>query len=335
MLVVMAHATQMVHERMGTGQVLHFGASGVDIFFPISGFVMAVTTYKRWGQAGVAADFLLRRLIRIVPLYWAATLLKLAAVLALPALTSHPNPEAWHVVASFLFIPEWDPDGKALPLLPVGWTLNYEMLFYALFAVVLAFRLRPVLWLGAILLCLSFLPYPRTDSAIATLANPILMEFVAGMFIGWATVAGHRMPARLAVVCLAASFGALAMSQALPESFGIRHRHWLWGVPGSVALVSVIALEPLFKRWRSRWAVQLGDASYAIYLIHGFVVPFVGVAFLKLQASGAGAGLGATVVACVLSAIVGVVVHQRIEGPLTHWLNSRLLARRAENLSTP
>jgi exopolysaccharide production protein ExoZ len=330
MLVVLAHATQMVQGRLGFGEILHFGASGVDIFFPISGFVMVITTYKHWGKAGVALDFLARRLIRIVPLYWAATLLKLLATLALPALTSYPVLDAWHVTASFLFLPAWNADHLAFPLLPVGWTLNFEMFFYALFTIVLSLRLRPVWWLGAILLFFSVAPMPEGMGPFAALAEPMLMEFWAGMLIGWATLTGHKLPAGSGWACMAAAFVALAVSQVLPESTAFAYRLWVWGFPGCVALLSVIALEPVFSKHLAGWPQRVGDASYAIYLSHGFVLPVVGVAFSKLGLAGQAWGLVAIAAGCAVSAVAGVFVHKVLERPVTRWLTRLFRERRAQ-----
>ena len=190
MLVVLCHASQMVHYRLGVGEVLFFGASGVDVFFPISGFVMAVTTRRYWGQAGHALDFLVRRLIRIVPIYWGATLLKLLLIVALPAVVGATRLDAWHVTASFLFIPAFDAEHKAFPVVPIGWTLNFEMLFYLLFAAVLALRLQPLIWLGGGLLLISLLPPLPAWGAIASLFSPMLLEFVGGMLLGWAGLQG-------------------------------------------------------------------------------------------------------------------------------------------------
>ena len=58
--------------------------AGVDLFFVISGFVMVHASQRLFGEAGAAKTFLLRRLFRIVPLYWAVTTLILLAMLATP-----------------------------------------------------------------------------------------------------------------------------------------------------------------------------------------------------------------------------------------------------------
>jgi peptidoglycan/LPS O-acetylase OafA/YrhL len=321
LLVVLAHATQMGHNRFGGGEELYFGQSGVDIFFPISGFVMVVTTHRHWGKAHIAADFLFRRLIRIVPLYWAATIMKALITIAFPALTAHPNLDAWHVIASFLFIPAWDADRQPLPLLPVGWTLQFEMLFYVLFALALAVRVRPVIWLTAVLAVMSFLSPPSSFGAIGALADPILLEFAAGMFIGWATVAGFTIPERSAWCTLTAAFVALATTQMLHGASIPVSRVLIWGVPGAVALISVIALERPLSKLLAGWPALIGDASYAIYLTHGFVTPAVGVAILKLGFGGDGARVTAVIAACVISTLIGIVTHVALERRMTSRLN--------------
>jgi peptidoglycan/LPS O-acetylase OafA/YrhL len=329
MLVVLYHATQMVHERMGSGEVLTFGAGGVDLFFPISGFVMTVTTYRYWGQAGRAADFLLRRLLRIVPLYWAATLLKLLAVLALPGLVSHPQLDPWHVTASFLFLPAWDADHRAQPVLPVGWTLHFEMLFYALFAVALWLRVRPVLWLGGVLAIVSFLPLEPVLGAIGTLADPILLEFVAGMLLGWACLAGHTLTRAMAAATLVLALLALPLTQIVPSGSAFTYRALLWGIPGAMALAAVVSLEPVLRSRLAGWPQLLGDASYAIYLVHGFVLPPLGLVLSRLHLTSGPWPLLAILASCAASAVVGVLVHLYAEQPVTRWLAERLRRRRA------
>jgi exopolysaccharide production protein ExoZ len=45
-------------------------AAGVDLFFVISGFVMVYSSEPLFGRSGSPKEFLVRRLARIVPLYW-------------------------------------------------------------------------------------------------------------------------------------------------------------------------------------------------------------------------------------------------------------------------
>lgn len=118
------------------GGPAHFGYAGVDVFFVISGFIMATITAGKFGRAKFAVEFLCRRAVRIVPLYWLCTL-AVAAVLAL-----HPNAlssefENKSLIDSLLMIPQ-----AGGPLLAVGWTLSYEIFFYAMAAIGLAIGTR-------------------------------------------------------------------------------------------------------------------------------------------------------------------------------------------------
>ena len=120
-------ALLVVFEHVDMAKV---GAFGVDIFFVISGFVIAYVS-----RTDTPARFMLKRLFRIIPLYWSATVLVfLVACLAPWALKSTTN-DLGDLIKSLLFIPYMKDSGAVQPVLFLGWTLNYEMFFYAIFAV--------------------------------------------------------------------------------------------------------------------------------------------------------------------------------------------------------
>src|ERR1041385_2180302 len=131
----------MIEKLILTGQTVtpynffKVGAPGLDLFFVISGFVMVYSSERLFGRADAPRIFMLRRIARIVPLYWAMTLVVLAYFLLahgrdmLFALYPPGN-----ILASFLFYPYPRGDGALVPLHALGWTLNYEMFFYVVFA---------------------------------------------------------------------------------------------------------------------------------------------------------------------------------------------------------
>ena len=133
-----------------------FGAAGVDLFFVISGFIMVYTSERLFGQRDGPGRFLTRRLIRIVPMYWALTTLVVVAWYGVKL----PDHTTWtNVVGSYLFIPTLKPGGGTAPVLGVGWTLNYEMLFYFLFAITIMFQRRmAVIVLSALLFGIVNIP---------------------------------------------------------------------------------------------------------------------------------------------------------------------------------
>jgi peptidoglycan/LPS O-acetylase OafA/YrhL len=299
LLVVAYHA---VIFRPGAVHSWPNGATGVDLFFVISGYVMVVSSRRLAIRPDGWRVFLTRRVRRIVPLYWLLTTIKYALCVAAPSMTPHSRPTAWNFVASLLFIPTHDQFGTVRPVLPVGWTLNYEMLFYGLFAAALAMRVNP-LWATPFLAGLAVAGFWQDAAwpAVFSLANGMVLEFAAGMAVAsmpW------RIPARAASWTLLAGFVLLL---AIPPA-----GHWrflAWGCPAAAILAASLALESRVGSDVPDWLVAVGDASYAIYLVHPFIV-----SPLAAYSSGIAA---ATVPASI---VAGLAVHRIIDTKMQRLL---------------
>lgn len=159
------------------------GSTGVYIFFVISGFIMAHISWQDFGRTGAPANFLRRRVTRIGPLYWLATI---AAFAFHRVSMTHGADAGWReLLRSLLFIPDLDAMGQLAPVLSQGWTLSYEMMFYTIFAGALALRRPGALaavgfGLGALTLVGPLLP----PGVVAQLASPIVLWFVVGVALG-------------------------------------------------------------------------------------------------------------------------------------------------------
>lgn len=153
------------------------GSYGVDLFFVISGFVMVVTTH---GREVTRTEFMRRRIVRIVPLYWALTLFTVLCVAFAPGLFRTTSIEPWHVIQSLLFIPHLSPNfpKEMWPVMVPGWTLNYEMFFYACFALTLGrFWWMVAGFVGLFLFGFIFGP---SNDLLAFFTRYLILEFVAG-----------------------------------------------------------------------------------------------------------------------------------------------------------
>ncbi len=172
------------------------GRIGVDIFFVISGFVMVYVSSRHFQKTGEVSRFVLRRIIRVVPVYWFYTSLMLGVALFAPDMLRNFKLSWFHVAASYLFIPWATPgDNDFHPLLGIGWTLNYEMFFYILFAPFLLFaRERAVLALvGLFYLHRSRRPISGTERGGAVVLVP---AHHSGIYVR--RIVGASFPARLA-----------------------------------------------------------------------------------------------------------------------------------------
>jgi exopolysaccharide production protein ExoZ len=183
-LVVADHAlldvTRGDVENSATSLAWMMGRIGVAIFFVISGFIMVHISWDDFGRRGAAAEFLRRRVVRIVPLYWLATI---AAFGFHKVSETHGADAGWpELLRSILFIPYSNDDGGWAPILAQGWTLNYEMFFYALFAAALSFRRQiAVPAIVGTLVIFTFAGSFLTPGILAYLSSPIVLLFVVGI----------------------------------------------------------------------------------------------------------------------------------------------------------
>ena len=310
------------------------GAAGVDLFFVISGFVMALSSAGLSGSAG-AWHFLRRRIRRVVPLYWTMTLGKLALLLAVPGVAAAPT--LWHMAASFLFIPSRDEFGAVRPLLGVGWTLQFEMLFYGVVGLALLARARKLLaWVPPVLLPLAVAGYFRRADwpAPASLANGLVLEFCLGLAVA-AWLGGRARAEPEPAVALALSCGGAILLLALPEPGP--WRFLAWGLPAAAILAGAVMLEKPAGRFLPAWLLAIGDASFAIYLFHPFVVPLVSRVLARFTVHLApGFALPVLIVASLAASIAGgLALHRWIDRPLQAVLarRGRPQASAALNLS--
>lgn len=295
-------------------------AAGVDVFFVISGFIIVHAARPLYGRAHGRARFLAHRIARLVPLYWLATALYLAVILGAPALLGAAPPLApGYVAASFLFWPALSPEGQPQPLYSLGWTLNFEMLFYLLFAVGLGWGRRAAF--AFVVACLCMLVVARLmlsdpPMPLAFWGAPIVLEFALGAAVGLARAEGLRLSV-LPRLCLAAAGLALLFVAEEPT---LLTRPLAYGIP-SLLLVAAASLGnpnpvPASSRLVTR-AVALGDASYALYLVHPFVLR---IAREGLSRAGLFPLLGpwTAIVLMIGLAVVGaLLVHRYVERPLT------------------
>jgi exopolysaccharide production protein ExoZ len=285
------------------------GTTGVDLFFVISGFIMVATSENL-----SPGRFMALRLIRVVPLYWLVTLL--AIVLA--PLGHHLkgiNLSPAVIVKSLAFIPydSIDFPGRLWPILVQGWTLNYEMFFYALFALSLWLPRGRIAALVAVLGCLALtgsMTHMSPASPAYIYVSPMLLEFAAGMVIGEGYLRGWRQ--QLWLACLSIPIGLWYLRGGLQFQMTII---------GAILLV-IAATYPKVPAWDLPRAI--GDSSYSIYLTH----PFVLAAVVLVWKPVAEPGILYVVVACVASIAAGWFCYEWVERPMT-----KCLRRRAEEFA--
>jgi len=325
--VICVHSTFYTHERLAPGlPVYDQGAHGVRLFFVISGFVMILSSERLATQARGWLTFAIKRILRIVPLYWLMLLLKIAMLLGTRNLALHTKLDPIFALKSFLFIPALDLDGKIMPLHGVGWTLNFEMFFYLLFTIALLLRMPPVRFIAPVLvLCaaLSLLVTPDWPVALQFYCNPVVVDFLAGMMIARWCQRGLVLPAGIAWALVAIGLLGLFLP-ILPDTHSLGPSLLITAF-SAATIVGAGALEPRIGTRLPSWAVFMGAASYSLYLIHPLIAPISPTVFARLHLHWAiPAVLGSIAVALVSGALLYVFV----ETPMSRFFNRRLKGTR-------
>jgi exopolysaccharide production protein ExoZ len=320
LMVVFHHATLYVTANAWSG----IGATGVDVFFVISGFIMAHTCSRgpgaRESRGAASAGFLLKRCMRVIPLYWLATAISWRAELLHGAFSLD-------MAKDFLFVPRFfAPDiPRIWPKLIPGWTINCEMFFYLMFAVAL-FLSRQPLKLVLIMLCALTTTgfFLQPNSAPAQLYTwSVFLEFAYGILLyllyrGWTVTVPIAI--RLAVFCTAA--GALAYAARNNAYEYSQYRFLLYGLPALLIVwtglyVSKSRELPLLK--------LLGDASYSVYLFHATIGIRLAVhllAVLRIAPTNWFSTAAALAIFMTISAGIGIAIYWFVERPLLDRLRA-------------
>lgn len=294
---------------------------GVDIFFVVSGFIMFHLSRGHFAESGYWRRFLLRRAIRIVPLYWLFTLLIMLAMAGVAGTMNHTVFDAAHIAASFAFVPWPRFDGHVVPVLSGGWTLNYEMLFYALFAVALRFRRRygTALVTTAIAgLAASHVLVPAEWWVVSYWTSPIILDFLLGVGLALMYDRGLRLSPAAAVFVLVAGVAWLLVSKHFDAHHHIGRLLSL-GLPAALVCAAlVLAPVPTRPGVLYRAALAGGDASYALYLSHAFTLSLIASAWHRLGLADPYLFFGLSL---VFSIAVAWLIYEQLETRMTARLN--------------
>jgi exopolysaccharide production protein ExoZ len=324
MAVVLAHvgtvlALKADHDPFGA--VLRAGHAGVDFFFVLSGFIITMVHGGEFGQPSRLEDYAWKRLVRIYPIYWIATGI---------ALTLNPvNPGRIGLLASLLLAPQHHE-----PVLGVAWTLEHEILFYAIFGLLILHRMIGMIvliaWLSFVVVMMPFetrsdLPWAPADLMTGFVGSSYNLEFGLGMIVAFLVI-NDRVPfprtvfatgvTGLLVTGAAETMGTIDyLGQAGRASFGLS---------AAMVIGGIVAAERAGTLRAGRCLVFVGSASYSIYLIH---VPMM-MAMTSLVVI-RGLPLWISGVALMLIGVgSGLALHAAVEGPglrLLHaWRRPRI-----------
>ena len=306
LLVVLHHADASTGHFSDVAQerIFMWGQYGVDFFFVLSGFIIYYS--HRDDPRGIAAAkiYLFKRLSRVFVPYLPIAFAWMGMLLIFQ---ERPiEDQAWGFWATLTLLPM-----EKISTLTVAWTLTYELMFYGLFLLayvsVWIFAAASLAW-GCALLLVVFAVLGQGDGPVSyALSNPIVMEFFCGVLAAHTFMKiDPRMRGWILVT------GCLGLLVVIVTWAGQRA---LLGPPLALIVLGCAMYHPTMGNRALSFAVFLGAASYAIYLVHSPVIsvvaevlqPFGGRAFVFLTCVSLGVG-------------VGMAYHVLFERPVMRWL---------------
>lgn len=333
LLVVYAHVIDLQSAKGGLSRqagfyyLQNFGAAGVDIFFVISGFIITIISQQYRSAVGL---FILKRLVRIVPLYWLVS----GCLMIYACFTREGFYDTYTILKTFVFLPLFDKDRFAPPVLFVGWTLSFEIFFYLVVALWMKINPKKYLVLTTLffLCCMLFNTVVPSANVLLTFAgNPILLEFLLGMLAGVIYMKAKTIrPVYLWALMIAGIAWLLTTIftgyQNISEMPFIINsklsllRVVLWGIPAALLVTAVVLLEKNRKLTAGKPWVAVGDASYSIYLVHA---PFLLFTYMGWERSGIISTVPPDlliIITLVLCILAGYTFYRLVERPLLGWL---------------
>jgi peptidoglycan/LPS O-acetylase OafA/YrhL len=275
------------------GLFFQFGRAGADIFFVLSGFLISLIHWRDVGRPARLPHYLTRRLTRIYPTYWAMLLVIVPIDLVTRTFYDRYG-EPWEIVKNILLLPQND------QIIDVAWSLCNELLFYAIFGVLILSRRIGLsllaLWIVAI--AMRPLVLPDTDTPWLNLASyPMNLEFIAGLSAGW-LLQGQRIRHPLAMLTAGLTiFAFFAVAEDRQLLWSNEFHPWFpaeywrvvmlrclgYGSAGVLIVTGLTGMEMQARIGVPRILTLLGGASYLLYLIHVPALVTLGAAERRLH----------------------------------------------------
>ena len=308
----------------------NFGSFGVDIFFVLSGFVIALVVSNKQS----AKVFAINRLTRVVPLYWLLTTLLLFLIYFIPQYvheTTAASASFINYLKSLFFIPYYNVSDMK-PLLTLGWTLNYEMLFYLCVWIALITTKRNILLISFLLLVICYYVFGSlTHNKIANefFGSELIFEFILGViaFKIFSLNKLKQISNSILMPTAILAYGLMAFLEA--NEYG-GNRFIFFGIPSFILVLSAVGLEKYVSESKNVFTsalINMGDASYATYLTHWYVIVACKKIFsekLELYDFYSATGVCITL---GISLIVGQITFKYIDKPLSKNLKRYIFSR--------
>lgn len=274
-VVVLAHLYSNALDRgipVLPPQWFEYGTLGVDVFFVLSGWIIVHVHQDDVGQAQRVGAYAWRRFSRVWPLLAVLTTAKLALSAFAPGAVSNERNELSNIVTSYLCLPHWD-----FPVIRVAWTLRHEVLFYGLFALGIWWgrRALTILALGWVALIISAQFVERGPWLYEFLGSAYNLHFLLGCLAAlWLRRYPHAArPSGWTIVgLLVLMLGAVAVHDLWHNTSYYVLGHLPLGVVTAALIVSLVRREEQGGMRIPRLLSVFGDASYSVYLWHGFML---------------------------------------------------------------
>jgi exopolysaccharide production protein ExoZ len=303
------------HMHWGIKSICDLGALGVDIFFVISGFIVWHTTTNR---STTPLEFIKRRLARIVPLYWIATITMFVMPAISGTIAAGTRIDFPHLLSSLFFVPWPYPAGPEnfYPVYVPGWTINYEMFFYLIFGLLLAIGNRTARLIGlasALVVPVALGVVFSPSGGVRFYTSALLLQFLLGVLVAAWFPTGLKVRSIMAMGIIAIGAIGLVVATVYQGTLSALGR----GTAAALIVLGLVSWEGTGKLPRNEFFLKMGDASYAIYLTHLFALGAVGVVWTRLSLHESRVGYWLLPLVSMGAAVAtGALTHRYIENPL-------------------
>lgn len=329
LLVVLHHGTldaPFFYNYKPFENIFYFGMAGVDFFFILSGFIIYYIHSNDTGTVYNIKKYLIKRLIRIYPIFLIISSILLVAYLFLPQLSNRLNLlDVPLLITSFLLLPSSIP-----PILTVSWTLVHEMFFYLLFIIVI---LNKKLGLSILLLWGGLIVFLNISNQELTFPNSFYfnfhnLEFVFGVFVAFSIkknyifIKNQYLIYFLFLGLLIFIINGMNQNYKLLE---ISHliTTFIYGLSSTIIVYSLVQLPQNYnKNYITKKLVLLGAASYSIYLIHLPILSVLHRIVSKFQLQIYIHPNIIFLILVIMAVLSGIVTHLLIEKPIIRWLKN-------------